>query len=204
MKTMDLVRMCLQNLARRKTRTLLTVLGVVVGACSIIIMISIGVGMRESQEKMLAEMTDLTLITVYPASANPKAPKLDGKALAEMRALPGAVFATPKQQAEDFQIRYTAGRDRRFAADYASLLGMEADAPAKLGYQIVKGSPLSGKPGEVIVGGTFAYQFKDTKRPEGANMVDIYACTASPRRAANQLNLPALTPTLTRWGLRLR
>ena len=180
MKTMDLVRMCLQNLARRKTRTLLTVLGVVVGACSIIIMISIGVGMRESQEKMLAEMTDLTLITVYPASANPKAPKLDGKALAEMRALPGAVFATPKQQAEDFQIRYTAGRDRRFAADYASLLGMEADAPAKLGYQIVKGSPLSGKPGEVIVGGTFAYQFKDTKRPEGANMVDIYGMYSQP------------------------
>ena len=180
MKTRDLLMMCLKNLARRKTRTLLTVLGVVVGACSIIIMISIGVGMRESQEKMLSEMTDLTLITVYPASSNPKAPKLDGQALKEMRQIPGAVFATPKQQPEELQIRFTAGRDRRYAADYATLIGMEPDAPGKLGYQIAQGSPLSGKPGEVIVGGTFAYLFKDQRRPEGANMVDIYGASMYP------------------------
>ena len=45
MKISDLITMCVQNLLRRKVRTLLTVVGVVVGTCAIVVMISIGVGM---------------------------------------------------------------------------------------------------------------------------------------------------------------
>ena len=59
MKKLDLLAMCRQNLMRRKGRTFLTVLGVMIGACAIIIMVSIGIGMKESQEKMLSEMGDL-------------------------------------------------------------------------------------------------------------------------------------------------
>lgn len=44
MKISDLIAMCVQNLMRRKVRTLLTVVGVVVGTCAIVVMISIGVG----------------------------------------------------------------------------------------------------------------------------------------------------------------
>lgn len=43
MKISDLITMCVQNLLRRKVRTLLTVVGVVVGTCAIVVMISIGV-----------------------------------------------------------------------------------------------------------------------------------------------------------------
>lgn len=39
--------MCLQNLMRRKSRTFLTVLGVLIGCCSIVIMVSLGIGMKE-------------------------------------------------------------------------------------------------------------------------------------------------------------
>ena len=60
----DIFRMCLQNLMRRKSRTFLTVLGVIVGCCSIVIMVSLGIGMKESQDKLLAQMGDLTIITV--------------------------------------------------------------------------------------------------------------------------------------------
>ena len=56
MKRNDLLRMCLQNLMRRKSRTFLTVLGVLIGCCSIVIMVSLGIGMKESQEKLLAEI----------------------------------------------------------------------------------------------------------------------------------------------------
>ena len=64
MKRKDLLRICLQNLMRRKSRTFLTVLGVLIGCCSIVIMVSLGIGMRESQERTLAQMGDLTIITV--------------------------------------------------------------------------------------------------------------------------------------------
>lgn len=60
----DIFRMCLQNLMRRKSRTFLTVLGVLIGCCSIVIMVSLGIGMKESQDKLLAQMGDLTIITV--------------------------------------------------------------------------------------------------------------------------------------------
>ena len=48
--------MCAENLKRRKGRTFLTVLGVFIGCCSIIVMVSIGIGMTESQNQMLQNM----------------------------------------------------------------------------------------------------------------------------------------------------
>ena len=54
MKRNDLLRMCLQNLMRRKSRTFLTVLGVLIGCCSIVIMVSLGIGMKETQERLLS------------------------------------------------------------------------------------------------------------------------------------------------------
>lgn len=64
MKTRDLITVCLQNLSRHKARTLLTVLGVIVGCCSVVIMISIGIGMKDAQEKALAQMGDLSIIQI--------------------------------------------------------------------------------------------------------------------------------------------
>ena len=46
MKLGDMIKICLQNLLRRKSRTILTVLGVVVGCCAIVTMLSIGIGVR--------------------------------------------------------------------------------------------------------------------------------------------------------------
>lgn len=65
MKILDMIKMCLQNLTRRKSRTILTVLGVVVGCCAIVTMMSIGFGVQNSQQIMLEGMGDLTLIQVY-------------------------------------------------------------------------------------------------------------------------------------------
>ena len=84
MRREDIFRMCVQNLLRRKSRTLLTLLGVLIGCCSIVIMVSIGIGTAESQKKMLAEMGDLTIITVSPKQSGAKKEKLDQKAIAAM------------------------------------------------------------------------------------------------------------------------
>ncbi len=44
MKKSDIFAMAWQNLRNRKTRTRLTIAGVVIGTCAIIIMLSIGIG----------------------------------------------------------------------------------------------------------------------------------------------------------------
>ena len=48
MKFSDLLRMSGSNLLRRKLRTALTVLGVVIGTASIVVMISLGLGLQKS------------------------------------------------------------------------------------------------------------------------------------------------------------
>lgn len=64
MRISDLLKMGLRSLFRRKVRTLLTVLGVVIGCLFIIITISIGHGMDRSFETQVKEYGSLTTITV--------------------------------------------------------------------------------------------------------------------------------------------
>ena len=47
----DLLRMSINSLRRRKLRTFLTVLGVLIGTASIVVMISLGLGMQQSLYK---------------------------------------------------------------------------------------------------------------------------------------------------------
>lgn len=64
MKISDLLRMAVQNLLRRKARTALTVLGVVIGTVSIVVMISIGIGMNTQYEQQVMQLGSLTQITM--------------------------------------------------------------------------------------------------------------------------------------------
>lgn len=53
MKISDLLSTCILSLLRRKVRTILTIVGVIIGTCSIVVMISLGVGLNEAQQAML-------------------------------------------------------------------------------------------------------------------------------------------------------
>lgn len=65
MKRIDFVKMGFKNLWRRKLRTILTVMGVVIGTFSIVIMVSLGVGMTEGYKEEMAQWGSLTKITIY-------------------------------------------------------------------------------------------------------------------------------------------
>lgn len=65
----DLLRMSSSNLKRRKLRTFLTVLGVVIGTASIVVMISLGLGLQESLYREVEQSGGLTTITVRGAQA---------------------------------------------------------------------------------------------------------------------------------------
>ncbi len=64
MRISDLIKMGLRNLRRRKARTALTVTGVVIGTISIVVMISIGIGMNTNFKSQVMELGSLTTVTV--------------------------------------------------------------------------------------------------------------------------------------------
>ena len=60
----DLLSMSLNNLNRRRLRTLLTVLGVVIGTGSIVVMISLGLGLQRRSRELVESSGSLTAIQV--------------------------------------------------------------------------------------------------------------------------------------------
>ena len=64
MKITDLLGMSLSSLFKRKARTILTCLGVVVGTLSIVVMISLGIGMKKSMMDSMSSYGSLTQVEV--------------------------------------------------------------------------------------------------------------------------------------------
>ena len=65
MNLIDLLRMSSGNLRRRKLRTLLTVLGVVIGTASIVVMISLGLGLQQSLYAEVEQMGGISNLKIY-------------------------------------------------------------------------------------------------------------------------------------------
>ena len=189
MKRNDLLRMCLQNLMRRKSRTFLTVLGVLIGCCSIVIMVSLGIGMKEAQERLLSEMGDLTIITVSAPRGGRGKTKLDDPLIKRIRSLSGVEAVTPRLRLEADSITLVTGNGKRYVSDWTTVVGLDTDELEKMGYQLLSGHP-PAKSGDVIVGQFLAYGFRDTLRPEGRNMVDLWGSGWDPSSGADNAPPP--------------
>ena len=181
--------MCLQNLMRRKSRTFLTVLGVLIGCCSIVIMVSLGIGMKEAQERLLSEMGDLTIITVNAPRGGRGKIKLDDPLLKRIRSLRGVEAVTPRLRLEADSITLVTGNGKRYVSDWTTVVGLDTDELEKMGYQLLSGHP-PAKSGDVIVGQFLAYGFRDTLRPEGRNMVDLWGSGWDPSSGADNAPPP--------------
>lgn len=99
--------MGLRNLSRRKARTILTVLGVVIGSLSIIIMRSIGYGMENNFESQVMQQGGLTTITVTNYAdvtddsgnwVDSKMQKLDEKLVEQIKAIDHVRAVSPVVQ----------------------------------------------------------------------------------------------------------
>ena len=182
MRISDILTICLRNLTRRKVRTALTVLGVVIGVCAIILMISLGIGAKASMEDMLAQWGDLTIITVYNYGQNGQT-KLDDKAVSQMQALDGVDIATPFYQADSMSLGLKTKNGRY--TTYTQIYGVYPEALSKLGYSLSSGDFLStgDRDYSVVVGANVAYNFRDTKKKNGG-YIDRYQTDAlgNPRK----------------------
>ncbi|MCL2124543.1 MAG: ABC transporter permease [Oscillospiraceae bacterium] len=65
MSKLDILLLAMKNFTRRMARSILTIVGVVIGSMAIIVMVSLGIGIQESMMKSIERWGDLTTINVY-------------------------------------------------------------------------------------------------------------------------------------------
>lgn len=188
-----MIKMTLQNLTRRKSRTILTVLGVVVGCCAIVTMMSIGFGVQNSQQIMLEGMGDLTLIQVY--SNGRKDSKLDDTAIRKFQNIANVDVAVGKTQLNNVGMTVYAGNNDRYQMQWVQVIGINKDAMEKFGFQLLEGA-YPKQPFEVLAGQYTAYNLMDTMRPEGQNMISRwdYMYTYDPNTGMMTENDPSALP----------
>lgn len=165
MNNIDLILMGIKNLWRRKLRTFLTVLGVIIGTSSIVVMLSLGFGLSQAFEDQVAQWGDLTTINVHQRWNDPSMPSMDGKkdvklddkAVASFKALPHVTAVSPTLEAYGTVIngRYIAG---------IPIKGIDPDTMEEFGFEIGEGRLLDKKDELTIVfGSDMAQNFYDPK-----------------------------------------
>ena len=184
MKISDLFALAARNLARRKGRTALTVIGVAVGTCLIIVMISFGLAMNQANEEMLASWGDLTQIEVYGGGmtvayssggvmiggGSDEPAKLDDAMIEDFRKMDHVVTATPFYQPYSLNGTITAGNNGRYSTSVSNTVGVYSDALAEMGFTLADGDWLSdtGSYGRdvipVLVCEQTGYNFEDTRK----------------------------------------
>lgn len=168
MKWRDMISMCLGNLFKRKVRTLLTVAGVVIGTCAIVVMLSFGIGIKQTMDDMMQSMGDLTVIQIENYSPNPEADLLDDAMLSKIKELSGVVALTPTYQGD-----YSAFELRSGKYVYGGqITGVYMDSLVEFGYEMKEGELPQGIIDEttVLFGEDALYQFYNSKKRDN-NMV---------------------------------
>lgn len=107
MNSAEILRMALLNLKRRKVRTFLAVMGVIIGTCAIVVMLSLGIGLSQSYTEQIKNMGNIHMITIYSggggfyegmSSPSPKDKdkgKITDKTLAKIKKTKGVTAVTP-------------------------------------------------------------------------------------------------------------
>ena len=172
MKISDLLRLSLDNLKRRKGRTFLTVLGVIIGTCSIIMMVSIGVALDKSFDDMMTGMGDLTMIEVYNWSGNSDVDPITDEVIDGFQAMEKVKVATPLYYF-NYGSNFTSGSNNKYQA-WGNIRGIRREAMEIYGYELKEGRFPNSKDKEytAIVGEYFAYNFQNTRKQWPNNMVD--------------------------------
>ena len=161
MSNIDLFVMGFKNLWRRKLRTFLTVLGVIIGASSIIVMLSLGFGMSKAFEEQIAQWGSLTTVNVRKSWEAPQPGKkempLDDKAVASFKTLTNVVAVSPTLQV------YGSIINGRYVAS-GSIKGIDPDSMEDFGFEAAEGRLLNNKDTlTVVFGGQMQNNFYEPK-----------------------------------------
>ncbi len=168
MTNRDLFELCWGNLRRRKTRTALSVIGVVVGVFAIVVMVSIGFGLSETFSRQIESFGNLHTIQVYNWGGSTtdeygQQISLDDKTIDKIAKIEGVTGATPILSA---YLNIGAGHFKT----QANIQGIRPDVMEKLGYDVETGRLLNGGDKySLVFGKNVTYRFFDPRKQESAN-----------------------------------
>lgn len=174
MRKIDIVGIAFSNFKRRKTRSILTVLGVVIGVASIVIMVSLGIAINVSFDEQLKQMGDLTTVQVYPGynmDTGKESGKLNDDLVAQLEQLDKVKCVSPQLSIYG---KLVAGK---YVAN-VNLVGVKGEYLNELGFELGTGTfdgfPDSSGKYKLIVGEEVAYRFynpKSNNRGGGGMMI---------------------------------
>ncbi len=175
MKISDEISLSARNLLRRKGRTALTLVGVVIGTCMVVLMISLGIAQTKTNEEMLQSWGDLTQVQIYGygtmMGSDGKPLYLDDAAIANIKQIPHVAAATPYAEAYNLEGEITAGRNGRYTSDIYNLIGIDPTALEPMGFALQSGSWPTNTPAsekatklQVLVGSSTGYNFQDSRK----------------------------------------
>ncbi len=166
MKIYDLIKLSAANLWKRKLRTFLTLLGVAIGTTSIVVMVSIGVGLQASEEEQIASYMDVTVIEVYKSWGDANATKLDAKTVANINEIDHVKAASPYMSeyisTGDWSEYVISGGRYKYNGQ---LIVVDIDMMEELGYELEKGSwPEKGQSDVILFSANGPYNFLDPNK----------------------------------------
>lgn len=175
MKISDEISLSARNLLRRKGRTALTLVGVVIGTCMVVLMISLGIAQNQANDEMIQSWGDLTQIEIYgggiSVGSDGKAIKLDDAALTQIRELNNVLAATPFTNPYNLQGTISAGRNGRYVSDIGNITALDPVALEPMGFALESGRWLDttvinaqSKKIPVLVCEYTGYNFYDSRR----------------------------------------
>ncbi|MBR6315917.1 MAG: ABC transporter permease [Lachnospiraceae bacterium] len=173
MRFRDMFLMSLSSLWKRKVRTILTILGVIIGTASIVVMISLGLGLKRASLAEIEQYGGLTTITVSEKSSyemeddqkskkSKEAEHLDDNVLEMLSGLEYVDYAYPELDCEAIVMtgKYST---------YITLRGVPADSMHHLGLKIGQGQLPSADDDHlrVVYGNCVIGDFSNEKTGEG-------------------------------------
>lgn len=168
MKFIDIWKMSSGSLWKRKLRTILTILGVVIGTASIVVMMSLGLGLNRATTKDIEENGGLTTITVYEGSGTEFSSdtsgtdmKLDDDLVEEIKMLEHVKNVSPV---------LGIGVIARYGSyeGYLNLQGMDPEALADMGIPLGQGElPKKNDVLKFLYGNQCIVDFYNSKTGEG-------------------------------------
>jgi len=176
MNNLDLISMSYRNLMRRKTRAILTVLGVVIGTASIVVMLSLGLAMDKAMKESLSGMGSLNVIQVYSSyqwysegsQQTTQQARLDEEAVAAFKRIPGvqAVMAEKHSYMKIVSGRMVAG---------VSIIGIDPEVMDDFDFKVETGRLLLNSDKNAIVFGKMvAFNFYNPRARGDQGMMRMY------------------------------
>lgn len=167
MSSIDILAMAIRNLMKRKLRTMLTVLGVVIGTAAIIVMISLGIGINARFEEQLKMYTNLQTIQIYfNGGGDIGVPgkeeiKLNDKAIAQIAEIDGVNAVSPI-----LELYGPTLKSGKYTCEWVQIRGVSDDFIEQFGYKLSSGTGfnMGAKGYTAIIGAQPLMQFYNLKQ----------------------------------------